>query len=146
MDADMRLVIFEPHVRPSRFIYLQDALNILFLLVLPFHTNCFHTESKRVAPFLTVLSLWRCLVLSSLPLSIFIYLLSSFLCSLSLLSLDVFYPLCPPPSLHQHRVSSILEAEQVLVFSSGILVESDSGPNLLSQEESLFSVLVRTHK
>ncbi|XP_036977820.1 ATP-binding cassette sub-family C member 9 isoform X3 [Acanthopagrus latus] len=45
-----------------------------------------------------------------------------------------------------HRVSSILEAEQVLVFSSGILVESDSGPNLLSQEESLFSVLVRTHK
>ncbi|CAN9508515.1 unnamed protein product [Ophioblennius macclurei] len=45
-----------------------------------------------------------------------------------------------------HRVSSILEADQVLVFSSGILVESDSGPNLLSQTESLFSVLVRTHK
>ncbi|XP_054876691.1 ATP-binding cassette sub-family C member 9 isoform X6 [Poeciliopsis prolifica] len=45
-----------------------------------------------------------------------------------------------------HRVSSILDAEQVLVFSSGILVESDSGPNLLAQEESLFSVLVRTHK
>uniref|UniRef100_A0A8C4FDA7 ATP-binding cassette sub-family C member 9 n=1 Tax=Dicentrarchus labrax TaxID=13489 RepID=A0A8C4FDA7_DICLA len=45
-----------------------------------------------------------------------------------------------------HHVSSILEAEQVLVFSSGILVESDSGPNLLAQEESLFSVLVRTHK
>lgn len=64
----MRLVIFEPHVRPSRFIYLQDALNILFLLVWPFHTNCFHTESKRVAPFLTVLSLWCCLVLSSLHL------------------------------------------------------------------------------
>uniref|UniRef100_A0A096MCS0 ATP-binding cassette, sub-family C (CFTR/MRP), member 9 n=1 Tax=Poecilia formosa TaxID=48698 RepID=A0A096MCS0_POEFO len=46
----------------------------------------------------------------------------------------------------QHRVSSILDAEQVLVFSSGILVESDSGPNLLAQEESLFGVLVRTHK
>ncbi|XP_054595794.1 ATP-binding cassette sub-family C member 9 isoform X4 [Nothobranchius furzeri] len=45
-----------------------------------------------------------------------------------------------------HLVSSILEAEQVLVFSSGILVESDSGPNLLAQEESLFSALVRTHK
>uniref|UniRef100_A0A3B5ARC3 ATP binding cassette subfamily C member 9 n=1 Tax=Stegastes partitus TaxID=144197 RepID=A0A3B5ARC3_9TELE len=45
-----------------------------------------------------------------------------------------------------HRVSSILDAEQVLVFSSGILVESDSGPNLLAQEDSLFSVLVRTHK
>uniref|UniRef100_A0A3B3YM43 ATP-binding cassette, sub-family C (CFTR/MRP), member 9 n=1 Tax=Poecilia mexicana TaxID=48701 RepID=A0A3B3YM43_9TELE len=45
-----------------------------------------------------------------------------------------------------HRVSSILDAEQVLVFSSGILVESDSGPNLLAQEESLFGVLVRTHK
>ncbi|KAJ0012653.1 hypothetical protein NQD34_016987 [Periophthalmus magnuspinnatus] len=45
-----------------------------------------------------------------------------------------------------HRVSSILDAEQVLVFSSGILVESDSAPNLLAQEDSLFSVLVRTHK
>ncbi|XP_013885519.1 ATP-binding cassette sub-family C member 9 [Austrofundulus limnaeus] len=45
-----------------------------------------------------------------------------------------------------HLVSSILDAEQVLVFSSGILVECDSGPNLLAQEESLFSVLVRTHK
>ncbi|XP_061922297.1 ATP-binding cassette sub-family C member 9 isoform X2 [Entelurus aequoreus] len=45
-----------------------------------------------------------------------------------------------------HRVSSILDAGQVLVFSSGILVESDSGQNLLAQEESLFSVLVRTHK
>ncbi|KAM9334959.1 LOW QUALITY PROTEIN: ATP-binding cassette sub-family C member 9 [Symphorus nematophorus] len=45
-----------------------------------------------------------------------------------------------------HRVSSILDAEQVLVFSSGILVESASGPDLLAQEESLFSVLVRTHK
>lgn len=51
-----------------------------------------------------------------------------------------------PSSRHQHRVSSILDAEQVLVFSSGILVECDSGPNLLDQEESLFSVLVRTHK
>uniref|UniRef100_A0A667ZFT6 ATP-binding cassette, sub-family C (CFTR/MRP), member 9 n=1 Tax=Myripristis murdjan TaxID=586833 RepID=A0A667ZFT6_9TELE len=45
-----------------------------------------------------------------------------------------------------HLVSSILDAEQVLVFSSGILVECDSGPNLLAQEDSLFSVLVRTHK
>ncbi|KAG7232641.1 hypothetical protein INR49_008263 [Caranx melampygus] len=44
-----------------------------------------------------------------------------------------------------HRVSSILDAEQVLVFSSGILVESDSGPNLLEQAESLFSVLHRVH-
>ncbi|XP_026089755.1 ATP-binding cassette sub-family C member 9-like isoform X6 [Carassius auratus] len=45
-----------------------------------------------------------------------------------------------------HLVSSILEAEQVLVFSSGTLVESDSAPNLLAQENSLFSILVRTHK
>ncbi|XP_067247959.1 ATP-binding cassette sub-family C member 9 isoform X8 [Chanodichthys erythropterus] len=45
-----------------------------------------------------------------------------------------------------HLVSSILEAEQVLVFSSGILVECDSAPNLLAQEDSLFSILVRTHK
>uniref|UniRef100_A0A672L2K9 ATP-binding cassette sub-family C member 9-like n=1 Tax=Sinocyclocheilus grahami TaxID=75366 RepID=A0A672L2K9_SINGR len=45
-----------------------------------------------------------------------------------------------------HLVSSILEAEQVLVFASGTLVESDSAPNLLAQEDSLFSILVRTHK
>lgn len=45
-----------------------------------------------------------------------------------------------------HRVASILDAEQVLVFSSGIIVECDSGPDLLAQEESLFSELVRTHK
>uniref|UniRef100_A0A667YVT7 ATP-binding cassette, sub-family C (CFTR/MRP), member 9 n=1 Tax=Myripristis murdjan TaxID=586833 RepID=A0A667YVT7_9TELE len=44
-----------------------------------------------------------------------------------------------------HLVSSILDAEQVLVFSSGILVECDSGPNLLAQEDSLFSVLHRVH-
>ncbi|XP_037398584.1 ATP-binding cassette sub-family C member 9 isoform X3 [Pygocentrus nattereri] len=45
-----------------------------------------------------------------------------------------------------HLVSSILEAEQVLVFSTGILVECDSAANLLAQEDSLFSILVRTHK
>nr|AAI63584.1 Abcc9 protein [Danio rerio] len=45
-----------------------------------------------------------------------------------------------------HLVSSILEAEQVLVFSSGILVENDSAVNLLAQEDSLFGILVRTHK
>ncbi|XP_039625641.1 ATP-binding cassette sub-family C member 9 isoform X1 [Polypterus senegalus] len=45
-----------------------------------------------------------------------------------------------------HRVSSILEADQVLVFSEGILVECDSATNLLAQEDSLFSVLVKTHK
>lgn len=66
----------------------------------------------------------------------------------SSLPLSLSRPLSPWCFLsrHQHRVSSILDAEQVLVFSSGILVESDSGPNLLAQEESLFSVLVRTHK
>ncbi|XP_045073563.1 ATP-binding cassette sub-family C member 9-like isoform X2 [Coregonus clupeaformis] len=45
-----------------------------------------------------------------------------------------------------HLVSSILEAEQVLVFSTGQLVEFDSAANLLAQQDSLFSVLVRTHK
>ncbi|KAJ8366613.1 hypothetical protein AAFF_G00348470 [Aldrovandia affinis] len=44
-----------------------------------------------------------------------------------------------------HLVSSILKAEQVLVFSSGILVECDSAVNLLAQEDSLFSVLHRVH-
>ncbi|KAL7867480.1 hypothetical protein SRHO_G00088640 [Serrasalmus rhombeus] len=44
-----------------------------------------------------------------------------------------------------HLVSSILEAEQVLVFSSGILVECDSAANLLAQEDSLFSILHRVH-
>ncbi|XP_051974491.1 ATP-binding cassette sub-family C member 9-like isoform X1 [Xyrauchen texanus] len=45
-----------------------------------------------------------------------------------------------------HLVSSIVEAEQVLVFSSGTLVECDSAANLLMQEDSLFSILVRTYK
>ncbi|KAG9342260.1 hypothetical protein JZ751_016762 [Albula glossodonta] len=45
-----------------------------------------------------------------------------------------------------HLVSSILKAEQVLVFSSGILVECDSAANLLAQEDSLFGVLVKTNK
>uniref|UniRef100_A0A6Q2ZQ65 ATP-binding cassette, sub-family C (CFTR/MRP), member 9 n=1 Tax=Esox lucius TaxID=8010 RepID=A0A6Q2ZQ65_ESOLU len=45
-----------------------------------------------------------------------------------------------------HLVSSILEAEQVLVFSAGKLVECDSAANLLAQQESLFSVLVRANK
>ncbi|XP_051547366.1 ATP-binding cassette sub-family C member 9-like isoform X2 [Myxocyprinus asiaticus] len=45
-----------------------------------------------------------------------------------------------------HLVSSIVEAEQVLVFSSGTLVECDSAANLLMQEDSLFSILVQTHK
>lgn len=49
-------------------------------------------------------------------------------------------------SVAQHLVSSIVEAEQVLVFTSGILVECDSAANLLAQEDSLFSTLVRTHK
>nr|XP_023647098.1 ATP-binding cassette sub-family C member 9-like [Paramormyrops kingsleyae] len=44
-----------------------------------------------------------------------------------------------------HLVASILEAEQVLVFSSGILVECDSAVSLLAQEDSLFSVLHRVH-
>nr|BAE79477.1 sulfonylurea receptor subunit 2 [Danio rerio] len=44
-----------------------------------------------------------------------------------------------------HLVSSILEAEQVLVFSSGILVENDSAINLLAQEDSLFGILHRVH-
>ncbi|KAJ8361743.1 hypothetical protein AAFF_G00427980 [Aldrovandia affinis] len=51
-----------------------------------------------------------------------------------------------PETREAHLVSSILKAEQVLVFSSGILVECDSAVNLLAQEDSLFSVLVRTHK
>nr|XP_055046149.1 ATP-binding cassette sub-family C member 9 isoform X5 [Misgurnus anguillicaudatus] len=45
-----------------------------------------------------------------------------------------------------HLVSSILEAEQVLVFSAGNLVESGSAANLLAQEDSLFLNLVRKHK
>ncbi|CAB1346304.1 unnamed protein product, partial [Coregonus sp. 'balchen'] len=44
-----------------------------------------------------------------------------------------------------HLVSSILEAEQVLVFSTGQLVEFDSAANLLAQQDSLFSVLHRVH-
>ncbi|KAG7275314.1 hypothetical protein CRUP_015252 [Coryphaenoides rupestris] len=47
--------------------------------------------------------------------------------------------------LQKHLVSSIMDAEQVLVFSSGILVECDSAANLLAQEDSLFGALHRVH-
>lgn len=46
----------------------------------------------------------------------------------------------------QHRVSSIVDAGLVLVFSEGILVECDTGPNLLSHKNGLFSTLVMTNK
>ncbi|XP_040824354.1 ATP-binding cassette sub-family C member 9 isoform X7 [Ochotona curzoniae] len=45
-----------------------------------------------------------------------------------------------------HRVSSIVDAGLVLVFSEGILVECDTGPNLLSHKNGLFSTLVMTNK
>uniref|UniRef100_A0A287DD51 ATP binding cassette subfamily C member 9 n=1 Tax=Ictidomys tridecemlineatus TaxID=43179 RepID=A0A287DD51_ICTTR len=45
-----------------------------------------------------------------------------------------------------HRVSSIMDAGLVLVFSEGILVECDSGPNLLAHKNGLFSTLVMTNK
>uniref|UniRef100_A0A286Y1X5 ATP binding cassette subfamily C member 9 n=1 Tax=Cavia porcellus TaxID=10141 RepID=A0A286Y1X5_CAVPO len=45
-----------------------------------------------------------------------------------------------------HRVSSITDADLVLVFSEGILVECDTGPNLLTYRNGLFSTLVMTHK
>ncbi|XP_043823939.1 ATP-binding cassette sub-family C member 9 isoform X6 [Dromiciops gliroides] len=45
-----------------------------------------------------------------------------------------------------HRVSSIMDAGLVLVFSEGILVECDSVPNLLAHKNGLFSTLVMTHK
>lgn len=46
----------------------------------------------------------------------------------------------------QHRVSSILDAGLVLVFSEGILVECDTVPNLLALKNGLFSTLVMTNK
>ncbi|XP_011913736.1 PREDICTED: ATP-binding cassette sub-family C member 9 isoform X4 [Cercocebus atys] len=45
-----------------------------------------------------------------------------------------------------HRVSSILDAGLVLVFSEGILVECDTAPNLLAHKNGLFSTLVMTNK
>nr|AAB50764.1 mSUR2=putative sulfonylurea-binding protein isoform {shorter isoform} [mice, heart, Peptide, 1511 aa] [Mus sp.]AAB58753.1 sulfonylurea receptor 2A [Mus musculus] len=45
-----------------------------------------------------------------------------------------------------HRVSSIVDAGLVLVFSEGILVECDTGPNLLQHKNGLFSTLVMTNK
>ncbi|XP_043943727.1 ATP-binding cassette sub-family C member 9 isoform X1 [Protopterus annectens] len=45
-----------------------------------------------------------------------------------------------------HRVSSILDADLVLVFCEGILVECDIPSNLLAQQESLFACLVKAHK
>ncbi|XP_069812836.1 ATP-binding cassette sub-family C member 9-like isoform X2 [Dendropsophus ebraccatus] len=45
-----------------------------------------------------------------------------------------------------HRVSSILDAELVLVFSEGILIESDSATSLLTNPDGLFTFLVKSHK
>ncbi|KAM4676445.1 ATP-binding cassette sub-family C member 9 isoform 3-T5 [Discoglossus pictus] len=45
-----------------------------------------------------------------------------------------------------HRVSSILDADLVLVFSEGILIESDTASNLLSNNDGLFTYLVKSHK
>uniref|UniRef100_A0A2K6SSL6 ATP binding cassette subfamily C member 9 n=1 Tax=Saimiri boliviensis boliviensis TaxID=39432 RepID=A0A2K6SSL6_SAIBB len=45
-----------------------------------------------------------------------------------------------------HRVSSIMDAGLVLVFSEGILVECDTVPNLLALRNGLFSTLVMTNK
>ncbi|CAJ0959849.1 unnamed protein product [Ranitomeya imitator] len=44
-----------------------------------------------------------------------------------------------------HRVSSILDADLVLVFSEGILIESDSATTLLSNPDGLFTFLHRVH-
>lgn len=46
----------------------------------------------------------------------------------------------------QHRVSSILDAGLVLVFSEGILVECGTVPELLANKNGLFSTLVMTNK
>ncbi|XP_063302724.1 ATP-binding cassette sub-family C member 9 isoform X3 [Pelobates fuscus] len=45
-----------------------------------------------------------------------------------------------------HRVSSILEADIVLVFSEGILVENDTSSNLLLNKDGVFTNLVKSHK
>ncbi|KAM8974245.1 ATP-binding cassette sub-family C member 9 isoform 2-T2 [Pelodytes ibericus] len=45
-----------------------------------------------------------------------------------------------------HRVSSILEADIVLVFSEGILVENDTSSNLLLNPDGVFTYLVKSHK
>ncbi|KAG8438542.1 hypothetical protein GDO86_004924 [Hymenochirus boettgeri] len=45
-----------------------------------------------------------------------------------------------------HRVSSILDADLVLVFSEGILIESDTAANLLANTDGLFTYLVKSHK
>ncbi|XP_053318966.1 ATP-binding cassette sub-family C member 9 isoform X2 [Spea bombifrons] len=45
-----------------------------------------------------------------------------------------------------HRVSTILDSDIVLVFSEGILVESDTSSNLLSIPAGLFTYLVKSHK
>ncbi|XP_019399967.1 PREDICTED: ATP-binding cassette sub-family C member 9 isoform X5 [Crocodylus porosus] len=45
-----------------------------------------------------------------------------------------------------HRVSQILDAGIVLVFSDGVLAECDTASNLLLREDGLFTTLVKTHK
>ncbi|XP_041441704.1 ATP-binding cassette sub-family C member 9 isoform X3 [Xenopus laevis] len=45
-----------------------------------------------------------------------------------------------------HRVSSILDADLVFVFSEGILIESDTPTQLLANADGLFTYLVKSHK
>ncbi|MEE6477405.1 hypothetical protein FKM82_011502 [Ascaphus truei] len=45
-----------------------------------------------------------------------------------------------------HRVSTIVDADLVLAFSEGILIESDTASNLLLNVDGLFSYLVKSHK
>lgn len=113
----------------------------------------FHLYVKLSCPVCFLFPLFSTIYLSFINLFTSFLLFPLFTFSVPVLPpLPVPRPLPPRPPLSclrpvaQHLVSSILDAEQVLVFSSGILVESDSAPNLLAQEESLFHVLVRTHK
>lgn len=122
-DLSLCAAVSSCSVSFSTFCFLLFFLNI--------HVLYFHSE---FLPFLHLLH------------SHFSFCFLTFPCSLRLLLMFSVVLLPVPLCCRQHRVSSILDAEQVLVFSSGVLVESDSGPNLLAQEESLFSVLVRTHK
>ena len=49
-------------------------------------------------------------------------------------------------SIFQHRVSTILKSDTIVVLNEGEIVEHDTPENLLADESSIFASLVQANK